>query len=119
MRRLRQAAGALLLLAGCAAPGVAPESLPATVDSPLTLATMRLHDPFIVADVRTRTYHLFTSNIAEASGDKRVGTMVYTSKDLRRWTRPRLVFAVPDGIWASAGAWAPEVHRWGGGDNNI
>ena len=115
MRRLATAAILLLLCAGCAAPDAAPaRRAVAAVEAPLTLETMRLHDPFIVADKESGRYHLFTSNIAEASGDARVGTMVYTSRDLRHWTRPRLVFAVPEGIWAKAGAWAPEVHRWRG-----
>jgi beta-xylosidase len=104
-----------LLTAGCTEPAAQVGSNPvARAEAPLTLATMRLHDPFIVADRASRTYHLFTSNIEEATGDKRVGTMVYTSRDLRHWTRPRLVFTIPQGIWGVGGAWAPEVHHWKG-----
>ncbi|MCH8686186.1 glycoside hydrolase family 43 protein [Pedomonas mirosovicensis] len=115
MRRIAPFALALLLATGTAACAQAPQA-PSDVaaEAPLTLETMRLHDPFIVADKKTRTYYLFTSNIEEASGDKRVGTMLYTSKDLRHWTRPKLVFTVPEGIWGVAGAWAPEVHQWQG-----
>jgi hypothetical protein len=112
---MRKLAFLALLLAACAAPVIdLPVRAVAATEAPLTLETMRLHDPFIVADARTKTYHLFTSNIPEASGDARVGTMVYTSRDLRRWTRPKLAFTLPDGIWGVAGAWAPEVHRWKG-----
>jgi beta-xylosidase len=105
-------AACFLALAGCAVQ--APPAPAAAEEAPLTLEHMRLHDPFIVADAKSRTYYLFTSNIEEATGDKSVGTMIYTSKDLRHWTRPRLVFTLPEGIWGVAGAWAPEVHRWRG-----
>ena len=103
-----------LLLASSCTTGIPPRAAPAAAEAPLTLENMRLHDPFIVADKASRTYYLFTSNIEEASGDPSVGTMLYTSRDLRHWTRPRLVFTLPKGIWAVAGAWAPEVHRWRG-----
>ena len=93
----RRAFLALLLAVGSASSAAQPSRRGAATEAPLTLATMRLHDPFIVADRTTRTYYLFTSNIAEASGDPRVGTMVYTSRDLRHWTRPRLVFTPPEG----------------------
>lgn len=113
MRRIAVCALALLLIGGGAIANYRLEAhAAAQANAALTLEHMRLHDPFIVADQETKTYYLFTSNIEEATGDKRVGTMVYTSKDLRHWTKPRLVFTVPEGIWGVAGAWAPEVHRW-------
>ena len=80
--------------------------------APLLLPQMQLHDPFIVADQASKTYYLFTRNEAAMTGERRLGTMVYTSKDLKHWSRPRVVFTLPAGIWAKAGAWAPEVHRW-------
>lgn len=87
-----------------------PEADPA----PLLLPQMQLHDPFIVADEASKTYYLLTRNETAMTGDRRLGTMVYTSKDLKYWTRPRVVFALPDGTWAKGGAWAPEVHQWKG-----
>lgn len=87
---------------------------PAAVTAPLTLPNMPLHDPWIVADKASRTYYLYTRNEPRMTGDRRVGTMVYTSRNLRHWTQPRLVFALPKGIWADAGAWAPNVHRYRG-----
>jgi GH43 family beta-xylosidase len=86
----------------------------ARAEEPLLLPQMQLHDPFIVADQASQTYYLFTRNEAAMTGDDRLGTMVYTSKDLKRWSRPRVVFALPEGTWAKAGAWAPEVHAWNG-----
>lgn len=87
---------------------------PAPLDAPLVMTDMHLHDPWIVADKDSRTYYLFTRNEAPMTGDKRLGTMVYASRDLKHWTKPKLAFVLPDGLWANAGAWAPEVHRWKG-----
>jgi beta-xylosidase len=87
---------------------------PASPEAPLVMPQMQLHDPFIVAEAASKTYYLFTRNEAAMSGDRRLGTMVYASKDLKHWTRPRLVFALPEGSWAKGGAWAPEVHAWKG-----
>ncbi|MFC4501532.1 MULTISPECIES: glycoside hydrolase family 43 protein [Streptomyces] len=82
----------------------------------MRLPDMPLHDPFVVADAESRTYHLYTSNEPSVSGVDGVGTMVYRSRDLRDWTRPTVVFLTADqeGIWATDGAWAPEVHAWAG-----
>ncbi|MER5433476.1 glycoside hydrolase family 43 protein [Streptomyces sp. NPDC002588] len=82
----------------------------------MRLPGMPLHDPFIVADAKSRTYHLYTSNEPSVSGVDGTGTMVYRSRDLRDWTRPSVVFrtAEQQGIWATDGAWAPEVHAWDG-----
>jgi beta-xylosidase len=94
-------------------------AIPATAQqkpaaAPLLLPQMQLHDPFIVADKASKTYYLFTRNETAMTGDRRLGTMVYTSSDLKHWSRPRVVFALPEGTWAKGGAWAPEVHPWKG-----
>lgn len=77
---------------------------------------MPLHDPFVVADPKTRTYHLYTANEPGLTGVDGVGTMVYRSADLRDWEPPVVVFrtAEQEGIWATEGGWAPEVHEWAG-----
>lgn len=98
-----------LAVLALAAPAAAQDAA-----APLLLPQMMLHDPFIVADEASRTYYLFTRNQAAMTGERRLGTMVYASKDLKHWTRPRVVFTLPEGIWAKAGSWAPEVHRWKG-----
>ncbi|MET9908999.1 glycoside hydrolase family 43 protein [Streptomyces sp. NPDC006476] len=80
----------------------------------MLLPDMPLHDPFVVADDTSRTYHLYTSNDPSVSGVEGVGTMVYRSRDLREWQRPVVVFLAGEqpGIWASDGGWAPEVRPW-------
>jgi Glycosyl hydrolases family 43 len=105
---------AALLAATVAIPGSAQQS-PPSADAVLLLPQMHLHDPWIVADDATKTYHLFTRNEEAMTGDKVLGTMMYTSGDLKHWTRPRIVFRLPaTGTWAKDGSWAPEVHFWKG-----
>jgi GH43 family beta-xylosidase len=113
MSRLARLLTAAMLAA--ALPGGAVVAAPnAARAAPLTLPDMPLHDPWIVADAATRDYWLFTRNEAAMTGDRRLGIMAYTSRDLKHWTRPKLVFHLPPGTWADDGAWAPEVHRWRG-----
>jgi beta-xylosidase len=80
----------------------------------MQLPQMPLHDPFILAYAPTKTYYLYTSNVPSLTQQKRVGTMVYTSKDLKHWAPPRVVFTVPEDFWAEQGGWAPEVHQYKG-----
>ncbi len=106
MMRLALAAALLALTGAAPARPVA--------EAPLVMTAMHLHDPWIVADRASRTYYLFTRNEAAMTGDGRLGTMMYASRDLKHWTRPKLVFTLPAGIWAKAGSWAPEIHQWKG-----
>ncbi len=85
-----------------------------TTDATMLLPQMPLHDPFILAYAPTKIYYLYTSNVASLTQVKRVGTMVYTSKDLKHWAAPKVVFTVPEGFWAEQGGWAPEVHEYRG-----
>jgi beta-xylosidase len=87
---------------------------PPKVDAPLLLPDMPLHDPWIVADKPTQTYYLYTSNVGSLTGVQSTGTMVYTSRDLKHWTRPKVVFVPTPAMFAHDGGWAPEVHPWHG-----
>lgn len=82
----------------------------------LPLPEVRLHDPFILTDPATRTYHLYTSAPVRLTGTGRAGTFCYTSRDLATWEGPHLVFVCPEDSWADATqmAWAPEVHAYRG-----
>ena len=84
--------------------------------SGLALGDFYLHDPWVLADGESRTYFLYTAGRVAQDGQRRSGVVVYTSRDLETWAGPQPVFAVPDGLWANPahGAWAPEVHRYGG-----
>ncbi len=91
----------------------AQDSVPAGRNS-LRLPDMPLYDPYILAHKPTRTYYLYTSNRGRLSGTCGVGTMVYTSKDLLNWEKPKAVFIVPGDAFAQQGGWAPEVHEYKG-----
>jgi beta-xylosidase len=83
-------------------------------DAPLRLPEMPLHDPYMLAHEPSHTYYLYTSNHEKMSGTAGVGTMVYKSKDLLHWERPKAVFIVPPTAFAKNGGWAPEVHEYKG-----
>lgn len=82
----------------------------------LKLSDFHLHDPFILAHAANKTYYLYNAVGPRQTGSNRSGVVVYTSKDLESWDGPKVVFMVPDGIWANPadGAWAPEVHEYQG-----
>lgn len=48
------------------------------------------------------------------TGVHATGTMVYRSRNLLDWAEPVLVFRTQQGMWATDGGWAPEVHRYRG-----
>ena len=122
---------AALILAASSAFAAAPasSSAPATASTPvpaspasagpaasalMRLPDMPLHDPFILAHKASRTYYLYTSNRANVSGVRGVGTMAYKSKDLLHWEKARVVFLAPETAFARQGGWAPEVHEYQG-----
>ncbi len=100
----------LFALVGALSPALTAAPTPA----PLHLPDMPLHDPWILAHEPSRTYYLYTSNRARQSGVTGVGTMAYTSKNLRDWAPAQTVFLVPPTAIATQGAWAPEVHEYQG-----
>lgn len=103
------------LALGAAALALAPAAQARTVPAPmLRLPNMSLHDPFMVSDQQAGLYRLYTSNIPRLSGTPGLGTMMYVSRDLLDWEKPRCVFSAPTDAWFKGGAWAPEVHFWKG-----
>jgi hypothetical protein len=120
---------ALVLLAafGVAMPvlaraaGAQPRTGPMATTPPvpktgLHLPEIQLHDPWIVADQKTRTYYLYSSASARITGQGRTGTLYYKSRDLASWEGPFIAFVAPEDSWADAtvNAWAPEVHAYKG-----
>lgn len=115
--RLKSSIAALMagaVLASCSTLGTgaqAPQGVAkADAEASLKMPDMPLHDPWIIADKASRTYYLYTKNEPPMTGVQTIGTMVYSSKNLRDWTKPKIVFQLPEGIWANEGAWAPNVH---------
>ncbi|MBK8652482.1 MAG: family 43 glycosylhydrolase [Haliscomenobacter sp.] len=76
-----------------------------------------IRDPFILADRSTETYYLYSSSYDfKGMPDRRMGVVVYKSKDLNQWLGPYPVFQTGAPFWAdtSHGVWAPEVHFYKG-----
>src|SRR5262245_46770129 len=73
---------------------------------PIALADIRTRDICILADAATKTYYMV--------GPGRGGVAQYTSKDLKIWDGPRLVYTTPPNVWPDiqvGGIWAPEIHK--------
>ncbi|MDO8970973.1 MAG: family 43 glycosylhydrolase, partial [Saprospiraceae bacterium] len=88
-----------------------------TTDSeyPLSLADIRVRDPFILADRESQTYYLYAQGGNRAlNDDADLGVEVYSSRDLVQWSEPKTVFERPKGFWGGPAIWAPEVHKLDG-----
>lgn len=77
---------------------------------------IRIRDPYILIDSKSRTYYMYaqTQNRKDGLGAKSCGVEVYTSTDMEYWTKPKVVFEVPNDFWANKSVWAPEVHHFNG-----
>lgn len=76
-----------------------------------------IRDPFILADVKSRTYYMYSSSYNyKGMPSAKMGVTVYKSNDLENWQGPFMVFETGNGFWAdiSHGCWAPEVHEYNG-----
>ena len=94
-----------VLLGACAAFGMA------RADEPLLKTEdIKIRDPYIYADVQTKTYYLY-AHAANRKGSGFSGVEVYCSKDLIRWQPPRRVLVLPDDAGIRS-VWAPEMHRY-------
>ncbi|MBN1641096.1 MAG: glycoside hydrolase family 3 C-terminal domain-containing protein [Anaerolineae bacterium] len=82
-----------------------------TRDDAVSLADLRVRDPFIYADPQTGTYYLCVSQHLNA-GEARSGVELYTSHDLAAWHGPTVAFETPPEFWAQGIIWAPELHRY-------
>lgn len=77
----------------------------------MKLAGISARDASILADADSRTYYLYASPEAPASG-----VVAYTSKDLAAWDGPTSVFQVPSESWAkpAEGVRDPRVYAYRG-----
>src|SRR3954471_17301023 len=73
------------------------------------LADVRMRDVCIRPDPATKTYYMV--------GPARRGVRMYTSRDLRTWDGPQVIYRPPDDVWGDVqvwGIWAPEMHIYNG-----
>lgn len=80
------------LIASCLHAQQAPVASPGTV----SLAEIRIRDPFILPDSAQRIYYLFGTNYPDAAPGKG-GFDVYTSRDLISWQGPEAVYRPASG----------------------
>ena len=85
-------------LFGATAPGERSESF-------------RIRDPFVFADVKTRTYYLYGVEHYIGETNETTGVWVRKSKDLETWSEARRVMVARRGTQC---VWAPEVHEYKG-----
>ena len=84
----------------------------------VNLADVRMRDVCILADETTKTYYAISSTMAASvEGGRRPSLRVYTSKDLRTWEGPHIVWQTPANFWGNINIkaiWAPELHAYKG-----
>lgn len=83
----------------------AQESGNARIKEDVPLDSIRLSDPFILADKKTKTYYMTGT-----------GGSMWTSKDLRKWTGPYKVTETDPNSWMGPNPmiWAAELHQVNG-----
>ncbi len=86
-----------------------------TVAAPGTtdLSNVRLRDSFVWADQASQTYYLVSST-GRRGPNNRPAVIQFTSKDLKQWEGPRVIFEIPEDFWTKRGIWAPELHSYQG-----
>ena len=100
-------ASVFLLLGGCLASAPAYAQRPATpiVRHGLPLDSIRLSDPFILADAKTHTYYMTGT-----------GGLLWRSPDLKTWEGPYQVAQTDSTFWMGPRPmiWAAELHPYKG-----
>ena len=80
------------------------------------LSNIRMRDVCILADEATKTYYAISSTMAaNVEGGRRPALRVFTSKDLRTWEGPHIVFQTPPDFWGEINIkaiWAPELIKY-------
>jgi len=113
--RLITATFAAALLAALALPLAAqPASVPtAPYAENVTFNNVRLRDSCVLADAATKTYYLVSAT-NRVGPNGRPAVIGYTSRDLKTWNGPTVVFEIPADFWAQKDIWAPELHAYRG-----
>ena len=77
---------------------------------------IRIRDPFILADEKTKTYYMYGTTALEKDSIKAGNTFsVYKTKDLENFEAPKVIFdGSKCGFWATRDFWAPELHKYNG-----
>ncbi|MBQ6382654.1 MAG: family 43 glycosylhydrolase [Clostridia bacterium] len=88
------------------------------MEYPFDVRDVRISDPFILADPKTRKYYTYASvfNPDRYPGMRfATGFCCICSEDLIHWSDPIRVFDKDEaGFWGDKDYWAPECHIWNG-----
>lgn len=76
----------------------------------MKLNEIRMRDPYILKDNKTKKYYLYGTFKVGESND----FYAYVSKDLINFEGPFKIFKTPDNFWGTKDFWAPEVHEYKG-----
>lgn len=76
------------------------------------LSDIRMRDPFVFVDQKSRTYYLYGTTDENPWSGKGTGFQYYTSKDLQLWSGPCEAFVPQDDFWGKENFWAPEVWQY-------
>jgi sucrose-6-phosphate hydrolase SacC (GH32 family) len=76
----------------------------------LKTVNIRVRDPFVYADRKSKTYYLYAQS-ANRAGSNFTGVEAYTSTDLKNWTPPHPVLVLPEDAGIIS-VWAPEMHHY-------
>ncbi len=87
-------------------------NLPVAGDELLKTKDIRVRDPFIYPDMKTKTYYLYAQSSNRKSSEV-MGVEAYASKDLIHWSIPQTVMSLPAETDVKM-VWAPEVHAFNG-----
>lgn len=92
---------------------IAGAATPTAIRSDIDLSTERIRDPNVWVDRASGTYYM-VSTTDRVGPNRRPAVVAFTSKDLKRWNGPHVIFEVPEGFWAQKAIWAPELHSYKG-----
>jgi beta-xylosidase len=95
----------LLLVCTCNLVQVFSQNRELKVREHVPLDSIRLSDPFILADKKTSAYYMTGT-----------GGLLWKSKDLEKWTGPFVVAKTDPGSWMGKNPmiWAAELHQYKG-----
>lgn len=84
-----------------------------TLRTGVRLADERMRDACMWVDETAGIYYLVTAS-GYRGPNGRAAVVAFTSKDLKAWEGPQVIFEVPADFWAQRGIWAPELHAYRG-----
>lgn len=80
-----------------------------TVPIPVDMNNVRIRDPFIFLDKKTKTYYLPQNGVLTGAGNT---ITMFTSKDLKNWSFVSRAFIPNDCYWGKSEFWAQSMYYY-------